>query len=214
MKAAAVLLLASVSLLLTGAGDEGAEPSTVRLRRADKAILVPSGEKGEVSVYVTVTPTSRESKRYRYTYRVYYREDFPAEAPFAPRMAEGEVPLMGFDVIGHPDCDYAAVAGPGRRENGPWRVLHPSGGTLAYETPSRRWLASDRPLVFTFTSACAPAVGLVEVRMTPEEDASGAHALSGSINVPMRPPSLTGTAGGQAPPRPRNYARPSRRRRR
>jgi len=205
-------LVAAVGFLLVAVGAMGVEKSMFVLERADKAILVPAGELGQVTIYAEAEPTSSEARRHRYTYTVYYREGFPSVVPFSTYAEGSAVPLVGFDVMGDPDCDFASVGRPNRRVYGPWTWGIPAPGTLAYTTPSRRWRPTELPLVFTFTSACAPGVGSAKVRMTHGEDAEEAYALGSRLLAPMKPP--VRTAVSPVPPAPpgRNYARPSRRR--
>ena len=158
MKTMAVTI-ASVLLMGTVSVSTAQEQSTVNLKRIDKAILIPANEMGEIAVYAWAEPVSETSTRHRYTYRVLYREGFPAIVPFAHNPGTGTTPLTGVSIHGDPDCDFQMVATPSRHEHGPWSWTSLSGGSLNYDTPSRRWMPSEHGHRFTFTSACAPAEG-------------------------------------------------------
>lgn len=210
MRGKALMAFAAATVVLAAGLAFGVESSLVQLERADKAILVPSSEMGEVAIYASAEPVTGTASRYRYTYRVLYREGFPSEYPFSTSGGDGAVPVVGLKITGDPDCDFSGVAGPRRREQGPWRWGVPVPGTLAYFTPSRDWSPQAPALVFTFSSACAPGVGGVEALITHEEDAGGAYSLGSRIMTPMKPP--VRTSPGAAPRGAGSYARPPRRR--
>lgn len=204
-------LWAAGFLVLIASGVVAQDASKIELRRIDKAILVPSAEMGEVAVYGWAEPVAQSSNRHRYTYRVTYREGFPAMVPYASESGSGTVPLTGVSIVGDPDCDYQMVATPSRHENGPWTWTSRAGGTLNYDTPSRRWAPGTKGFRFTFTSSCAPARGSVVVRMSNNEGiVEGAYAISAPILAPMRPPVRPKGTTGPAPHG--TYANPSRRR--
>lgn len=178
----------TAAMLLLGAATVGAEDTILPLDRLDKAILIPAAEVGEVTVLGQAVPTSPEARRYRYSYRVFYREGFPSIFPYTPHAAEGDVPLVAIEIRGHPDCDLRGVTLPSRRQEGPWRWNSPRAGSLMWLTPARTWSAGGGELSFSFSSACAPGEGVVTAHLTREDLNEGTYGISGGVVAPMRPP--------------------------